>query len=385
MGRYDYYGGWRPYVPVAERRRKAASEMEKLRKKGLDVQPVEIEGRAIARSFWGKAWCDHMDSFGDYANRLPRGRTYVRNGSVCHLEIRQGAIEAIVSGSSLYHVDIKIGTLKPARWKALRKQCTGKIGSLVELLEGRLSDEIMRSVTDRRAGLFPQPGEISFDCDCPDWAGMCKHIAAVIYGVGARLDTRPELLFLLRGVDHGELLSAEAAAEAIVGKGTGRARRRKLAPNDLEEVFGVELDDETPAPEKPKRPRARKKTAPKKTPAAKKKTAAKKKPAAKKNAAAKKKSSRKPAPKLKKVPKRPGRPAAAPKKSVPKRKTAPFEPTGRSVAALRRRLGLSRSGFARVARVSPATVANWENASGAFSPRPENLAVLRTLHETISG
>ena len=160
-------------------------------KKGVDIQPIEIEGRKIVRSFWGQAWCDHLESFSDYDNRLPRGRTYVRNGSVCHLAIKKGQVEAKVMGSELYNVQVGIDTLSQRRWNAIKKQCSGQIGSLLELLQGALSDNIMLVVTDRDKGLFPKPAEIHFDCDCPDWAGMCKHIAAVLYGVGARLDNDP--------------------------------------------------------------------------------------------------------------------------------------------------------------------------------------------------
>ena len=164
-------------------RRNAAKKMDALRKKGADIQPVVIEGRQIASSFWGEAWCDHLESFSDFENRLPRGRSYVRNGSVCHLAIDKGQIEAKVSGSELYTVKIAIKTLPDKRWKELKRRCTGQIGSLIELLQGNLSDQVMEVVTDRSNGLFPLPGEISLQCSCPDWATMCKHVAAVLYGV----------------------------------------------------------------------------------------------------------------------------------------------------------------------------------------------------------
>ncbi|MCP4593706.1 MAG: hypothetical protein GY842_23470, partial [bacterium] len=202
---------WAPYVSVAQRRVDALREMGKLRKKGKDIQPIQIEGRTIARSFWGKAWCDHLESFSDFENRLPRGRTYVRNGSVCHLHVQPGRIEAIVSGSELYNIRILIKKLKPVIWKSVKKRCSGRIGSMLELLQGRLSDQVMTVVTDRKQGLFPQPREIQLSCDCPDWAVMCKHVAAALYGVGSRLDDRPELLFLLRDVDAQELIAAELA------------------------------------------------------------------------------------------------------------------------------------------------------------------------------
>lgn len=240
------YWSWQPYVPVAQRRAQAMAKMEKLRKKGLKVQPVRIEGRQIATTVWGKAWCEHLEQFSDFENRLPRGRTYVRNGSVCHLEIDQGKVAAKVSGSEIYDVSVEIKTLPGAKWKDLKARCAGKIGSVLELLRGRLSGQVMDVVTDRQNGLFPLPKEIRMDCSCPDYAGMCKHIAAVLYGVGARLDLEPEMLFLLRGVKHTELVGEELV-QAVV-ENTPKATRRKLADDSLGEVFGIDLAEKTSVP-----------------------------------------------------------------------------------------------------------------------------------------
>jgi len=247
---------WRPYVPVAVRQAQALNKMEKLRKKGLCIQPVKIEGQQIAQSFWGQAWCDHLEKFSDYENRLPRGRSYIRNGSVCHLEITEGAVKAMVSGSELYNVNIEIKNLPGKKWAQVKKRCAGQIGSLLELLQGRLSKSVMAVVTDRDNGLFPHPGEISLHCTCPDWAVMCKHVAAVMYGVGARLDEKPELLFLLRGVDHEELINAEARIAAVsnVSEAGGHPR---IAESDLSHLFGIEMTEgeaaafNTPAAKRP--------------------------------------------------------------------------------------------------------------------------------------
>ena len=290
---------WAPYVPVAQRRRRAQRKMEALRKKGVDVQPVEIEGRKIAKTFWGEAWCDHLESFSDYENRLPRGRTYVRNGSVCHLAMAKGKIEAKVAGSELYNLRIGIKTLPGKKWAAVKRRCAGQIGSLLELLQGNLSDHVMEVVTDRTEGLFPQPGEISLRCDCPDWAVMCKHVAAVLYGVGARLDERPELLFTLRGVNHEELI--ETDAEMAVSAATTGGKSKRLAAADLSDVFGIDLDAGNP--DQPQQAKAAKKARKKRSPvkrAAKKGTGktAKKKPAKK---ATKKTAKKKRAPRKKKA------------------------------------------------------------------------------------
>jgi len=233
-----YY--WSPYVSVAQRRAKALRKMKQLRKKGKDIQPVEIEGRTIARSFWGKAWCEHLESFSDFENRLPRGRTYARNGSVCHLAVETGQIKAIVSGSELYNVIIKIKPLKASIWKAIKNRCSGQIGSMLELLQGRLSDHVMSIVTDRTEGLLPLPGQIEMRCDCPDWAGMCKHVAAVLYGVGNRLDSRPELLFTLRNADANELIAGDISLpDSVAGAG------KTIADDRIADIFGVDIDTET--------------------------------------------------------------------------------------------------------------------------------------------
>jgi len=235
---------FRRYVPVAERRRKAERQMAKLAKKGKAIQPVRLDGRTIARTFWGKAWCENLESYMDYANRLPRGRTYVRNGSVVHLEIRPGEIEANVSGSELYRVRIRIAATAKARWKKLCRECSGGIGSLVELLQGRFSDNVMAIFTRKGTGLFPTPPEIELKCSCPDWATMCKHVAAVLYGVGARLDHSPELLFTLRSVNHEELITQAATANDF-GSRTAAAGP-ELAESELSAVFGIELDTQAP-------------------------------------------------------------------------------------------------------------------------------------------
>ena len=195
---------------------------------------------AIASTFWGRAWCDNLESYSDFSNRLPRGRTYVRNGSVVDLQIEPGKITSIVSGSSLYRIAIKIRPLAAPRWKKLKQQCGAGIGSVVELLQGRLSSSVMAVVTSHDSGLFPAPAEIEMSCSCPDWAGMCKHVAATLYGVGNRLDRQPELFFKLRQVDHLELI-AEAGREAPKPKG---ARRKTIAKDQLANVFGIELETE---------------------------------------------------------------------------------------------------------------------------------------------
>ena len=235
------YGGYAPYVSVAEKRRRSEKEAAKLTKKGQTLAPVRLESRTITRSFWGKSWCDNLESYSDYSNRMPRGRSYVRNGSVLHLDIRQGEVEALVSGSSLYKVKVRIKPVDKKRWAALCRASAGSIGSLMELLQGKLSERVMGIMTHRETGLFPSPKEIELACSCPDWADMCKQVAAVLYGVGARLDEKPELLFLLRHVDHQELIGQADSITALTETKTGAALPT-LSAEDVGAVFGIEME-----------------------------------------------------------------------------------------------------------------------------------------------
>jgi uncharacterized Zn finger protein len=233
------YYEWRPYVPVAEKRRQGQRELAKLKKRGQSAAPVTIEGRTIANSFWGKSWCSNLERYSDFASRMPRGRTYVRNGSVLDLQIAKGEVAAMVAGSSLYKIKITVAPVTAARWKAICRDCAGEINSVVELLQGRLAKGVMDRVCRQGDGLFPSPEEIKLSCSCPDWADMCKHVAAALYGVGARLDERPQLLFKLRGVDENDLLANAGQDLALTKAPPGAANI--LDGNDVAALFGLEM------------------------------------------------------------------------------------------------------------------------------------------------
>ena len=251
-------GARSPRAPLRRRDRWTTTTMETLRarrraaasggsrggaastKKGQTLSPVVIDGRNIAKTFWGKAWCDNLERYSDYANRLPRGRTYVRNGSVVDLQIAPGAVTALVSGSDLYEV---------ARQGRCRSE--GPLGRHLRGLRGR--DRFPRRVAAgtvfrardgdasarRRRVSFPSPKEITFTCSCPDWASMCKHVAAVLYGIGARLDEKPDLLFTLRKVNHEDLIAKAGTSLSRTRKGA--AVGRVLDTGDLSEIFGIEI------------------------------------------------------------------------------------------------------------------------------------------------
>ena len=243
-----WYGGgfeFPEYVSVATRRARARAAAEKIaRKQKRSLAPIgPIGGNKLVRTFWGKAWCDNLESYRDYENRLPRGRSYVRHGAVIDLRIGAGRVTALVSGTSIYEVDVTIRSLPPKSWSKLASECTRQIDSLVDLLRGRLPTQVMELVTRKQGGLFPSPNEISFECSCPDWAGMCKHIAATLYGVGVRLEEKPELFFELRCVDHTELVGG--AAEAVPRLADGAKSRKVVRDANLSALFGIELESPT--------------------------------------------------------------------------------------------------------------------------------------------
>jgi uncharacterized Zn finger protein len=233
-------GMWAPYVPVATRRASAATAMAARKKKGLPVDPVTEVPRKIATTVWGAAWVKGLESHADFDNRLPRGATYVRNGSVVHLAIERGKVSAIVSGSELYDVSITVKPLPKERWSKLVAKCAGNVRSSLDLLRGKLSPELLSTLTSTGEGMIPLRGDLGMKCSCPDGVGLCKHVAAAFYGVGARLDRSPELLFTLRGVSERDLISDAATA---VGK---RSSDKALKESDdsLGALFGIDLVDE---------------------------------------------------------------------------------------------------------------------------------------------
>jgi uncharacterized Zn finger protein len=233
------YFRWKRYVPVAKRRQKSERLIAKLTRSGKALSPVTAARGAIARTFWGKAWCQNLERYSDYSNRLPRGRTYLRGGRVIDLKIATGEVAAQVMGSRLYRIQVKIAPVAAPHWQGIARDCAQSIDSLIELLQGQLSTSVMERITRPGIGLFPSPKEISFTCSCPDSAAMCKHVAATLYGIGARLDTQPELLFSLRRVDANELIAS--AGEVGAPAQNAPKSSRILDSSKLADVFGIDI------------------------------------------------------------------------------------------------------------------------------------------------
>lgn len=239
------YWGYPEYETVAEKKAKAAKKLAQLRKKMPDIAPVVIEGNTLARTWWGKSWNKNLERYADYSNRIGRGKSYVRHGAVLDLRIEGGRVTALVQGSRAkpYEVVIRIAPVKKTNWDQIRKQCQGQLRSLTDLLAGKFPKELGDIFLAEGKGLFPTPKEISFDCSCPDWASMCKHVAATLYGVGARLDEDPLLFFTLRQADTEELVAR--AVQEKTGDLLARAEQKSskvLDDADLSGLFGIDMD-----------------------------------------------------------------------------------------------------------------------------------------------
>lgn len=237
------WSGFPRHVSAAEKRARIEAAVARLGKRAHGAEPVRIEGKAITRTFWGQAWCQNLQSYADLAYRLDRGRNYVRSGAVVDLKIAAGEVTARVAGTRLYKVRVGIDPIADRHWQQVVKASTGRIGSLVGLLRGELPDEVLRVVTDREQGLFPKPAEMQMSCDCPDQASLCKHLAATLYGVGARLDDRPELLFVLRGVRAEDLVEHAAAGLSARPGRSSNVARLPGGVKQLGDLFGIELVD----------------------------------------------------------------------------------------------------------------------------------------------
>jgi len=349
---------WYPrYVPVDAQRARTVSEINRLLARGVKLQPVELRGRTVARNFWGTRWCAHIESFSEYAARLAHGRAYLRNGCVCHLSIAPGGVDAMVIGSALYHVSLRIRPLKRAAWLAIATACAARIGSMQELRQGRFSDDIAEIVTDRDSGVFPQPQGMVASCECGDGPTMCKHAAAVLSGIGSRLDDSPELLFLLRGVDETELLAAEPAAprDRVAAGGL------EASPTNGAPVLSAADSSAVNAP-----------------------VAAQSKafPAA---GAPRSSDSAAVSRQLKKtLTYRPPAPTAARRRPTPADladKAAGFLPTGAMVAALREQCGCSVAEFADLIQVTETTVRRWEATRGPLNLRARPWEALLALYQ----
>ena len=247
MAYFDYP----EYVPVRVRRAKAEKKLRQLRKKNPRITPVSVEGRSLATTWWGKSWNKNLERYADYHNRIERGRSYVRHGAVLDLQLRSGNVTALVQGSSTqpYKIAIKVDKLSPRNWSTIRQACEGQFDSLSALLAGKFPQALQDLFFAQGSGLFPEPRDIHFDCSCPDWASMCKHVSAALYGIGTRLDDDPSLFFTLRQIDIDDIITETIAetTQALLRKST-RQSANVLDDADLGAVFGIELSDADVAP-----------------------------------------------------------------------------------------------------------------------------------------
>ena len=228
--------------PTAQEiRSRAEKTANTAKKKGQELHPVSVSGRSITQTWWGNAWCRNLERYADYASRIGRGRSYVRSGAVVDLQIQKGIISASVQGSrrTPYQVRIEISPLEETRRTYILSRCARKIENLESLLAGDFPKELQALFTGKD-GLFPASREIRFQCSCPDWASMCKHVAAALYGVGVRLDETPLLFFELRGIEVQQFIDVAVTnrVEAML-QNAKKGSSRILPDQELSQLFGI--------------------------------------------------------------------------------------------------------------------------------------------------
>lgn len=228
--------------PAVSKLKKNAGESKKKEKaKGKVLEPITVSGREVVKSWWGKAWCDNLEQYADYDSRLSRGKRYIRSGAVIDLKIQKGKILARVQGrrKAPYKVEIRISPLSEERCQKIINRCSTKIENLESLLKGDFPKELKELFMDTD-GLFPAPCEIGFSCSCPDWALMCKHVAAALYGVGVRLDENPLLFFQLRGIDVERFIDVTLAnkVESMLAN-ANKPSQRIVTEESWRGLFGV--------------------------------------------------------------------------------------------------------------------------------------------------
>lgn len=241
-------------MSVAELQEKARKAASQARKKGKKYEPViaRTRGSQVCTSWWGKAWCDNLERYADYDNRLPRGKRYVRNGALLDLKIEKGLVRAKVQGSRSrpYSVEIEIDPLSKEKVQSIMDSCSRKVSSLEALANGEFPKEMEEVITEK-GGLFPDPSQIHFDCSCPDWAYLCKHVACVMYGIGVKLDENPFWFFELRGIDTDMLLkkTVENKVAALL-ENAQKPSNRILSQDQVHSLFSSDISfEETEAEE----------------------------------------------------------------------------------------------------------------------------------------
>ena len=227
---------------VAELEARAKQSSEKAAKKKLIYEPIKpFTRRQICTSWWGKAWCENLERYADFESRLDRGKRYVKNGTVLDLKIKKGRVEAKVQGTrkTPYKVEIRISPLSEEKCGEIIEQCGRRIENMESLIKGEFPLDL-KELFLAKDGLFPKPKEISFNCSCPDWALMCKHVAAAMYGIGVRLDENPFYFFELRGIDADKFIGValESKVESMLAN-ADRDSERIIRDADLTGLFGV--------------------------------------------------------------------------------------------------------------------------------------------------
>lgn len=235
------------YISISDQKAMALKSKKRLEKNlNRSLEPIILASTKLATSWWGKMWNTNLERYAEYSNRIGRGKTYVKNELVIDLQIEESKVFAYVQGKRRdpYQIAIYIDPTKPGLIEQIKEKCQGKLDTVEELLEGKFSKEISSIFMIQGAGLFPEPKEIKFRCSCPDYTSCCKHVSAVLYGIGSKLDVNPLLFFTLRGINLDDFLKDViiSKTENILDKGIKCKSKRIIDNANIEDLFDIDLD-----------------------------------------------------------------------------------------------------------------------------------------------
>ena len=164
---------------------------------------IEMASRPITKTWWGEKWLDALKGV-DYANRIGRGKTYANTGRVYDIIINDNLALAKVKGNyqSFYNVSVEFKQFSQSEKNTIIKAIYENPTVMSALLNRKLPREVYDLLKSQNVNVFPTSHrDLNTDCNCPDYATICKHIAGLVYMIALEIDKDPFLIFKLRGLD----------------------------------------------------------------------------------------------------------------------------------------------------------------------------------------
>lgn len=165
---------------------------------------------------WGQRFLQALEQ-GLEPKRLARGRQYSASHRVPdwawtggHLRFsgkNRGTAYYGMNEPIRFEGHIEISPLPGCLWQAVIPELGNQAGFIARLLLNEIPDSLESHLQARGHSLIPgRYGEdLQATCSCPETESPCRHVAAVLVALAARIDQTPLLLFELRGLNRATL------------------------------------------------------------------------------------------------------------------------------------------------------------------------------------